>query len=73
MPFTLLKELPPLKMVLILDNLAGHKTPSFVVWMMEDGIMPLYTPIAGGWLNMAESVQNIVKRRALGGQLKNIS
>lgn len=66
--FTLLEELPSLKMVLILDNLAGHKTPSFVVWMMEHGIMPLYTPIAGSWLNMAESVQSIVKRRALGGE-----
>jgi len=67
-PFTLLEELPALKMVLILDNLAGHKTPSFVVWLMEHGIMPLYTPIAGSWLNMTESLQSIIKRRALGGQ-----
>jgi len=30
--------------------------------------MPLYTPISGSWLNMAESVQRIVSRRALSGQ-----
>ena len=30
--------------------------------------MPLYTPVGGSWLNMAESVQRIVKRRALEGQ-----
>lgn len=30
--------------------------------------MPLYTPLSGSWLNMAESVQRIVKRRALNGQ-----
>src|SRR5205085_10563180 len=27
---TLLASLPPLRMLLILDNLAGHKTPEFV-------------------------------------------
>ena len=57
-----------MKMVMILDNLAGHKTPAFVLWLVEHGIMPLYTPIAGSWLNMAESLQNIIKRRALSGQ-----
>lgn len=66
--FTLLKELPPLRMLLILDNLAGHKTPQFVCWLMEHGIMPLYTPLGGSWLNMAESVQRILVRRALSGQ-----
>jgi hypothetical protein len=30
--------------------------------------MPLYTPIGGSWLNMAESVQRILVRRALSGQ-----
>jgi hypothetical protein len=30
--------------------------------------MPLYTPIGGSWLNMAESVQRIVVPRALAGQ-----
>jgi hypothetical protein len=32
------------------------------------GILPLYTPIGGSWLNMAESIQRILVRRALGGQ-----
>jgi hypothetical protein len=65
---TLLAELPPLRMLLVLDNLAGHKTPEFVRWLFEHGIMPLYTPVGGSWLNMAESLQRILKRRALGGQ-----
>ncbi len=30
--------------------------------------MPLYTPLGGSWLNMAESVQRILKRWALVGQ-----
>ena len=30
--------------------------------------MPLYTPISGSWLNMAESVQRIIVPRALDGQ-----
>ena len=55
-------------MLLVLDNLAGHKTPAFVCWLFEHGIMPLYTPVGGSWLNMAESIQRVLKRRALGGQ-----
>src|ERR1700754_4562113 len=65
---TLLEELPPLRMLLVLDNLAGHKTPAFVCWLFEHGIMPLYTPVGGSWLNMAESIQRVLKRRALDGQ-----
>jgi hypothetical protein len=65
---TLLSELPPLRMLLVLDNLAGHKTPELVCWLFEHGIMPLYTPVGGSWLNMAESLQRILKRRALDGQ-----
>ena len=64
-PITLPAELPPLRMLLVLDNLKGHKTPEFVLWMFSQGIMPLYTPLAGSWLNMCESVQRIIKRRAL--------
>jgi hypothetical protein len=65
---TLLSELPPLRMLLVLDNLAGHKTPELVCWLFAHGIMPLYTPVGGSWLNMAESLQRILKRRALDGQ-----
>ncbi len=65
---TLLSELPPLRMLLVLDNLAGHKTAAFVCWLFTHGIMPLYTPLGGSWLNMAESIQRILKRRALEGQ-----
>ncbi len=65
---TLSAELPPLRMLLVLDNLAGHKTPELVLWMFEHGVMPLYTPLGGSWLNMAESVQRILARRALEGQ-----
>lgn len=66
--FTLPAQLPPLRMLLVLDNLAGHKTPAFVLWLVTQGIMPLYTPLGGSWLNMAESIQRILVRRALVGQ-----
>jgi hypothetical protein len=36
--------------------------------LFEHGVMPLYTPIGGSWLNMAESVQRIIIPRALAGQ-----
>ena len=66
--FTLPEQLPPLRMLLVWDNLAGHRTPEMVLWLCRHGIMPLYTPLGGSWLNMAESVQRILKRRALDGQ-----
>jgi hypothetical protein len=66
--FTLPAQLPPLRMLLVWDNLAGHQTPELMLWLCERGILPLYTPISGSWLNMAESVQRILKRRALDGQ-----
>jgi transposase len=67
-PFTLPEQLPPLRVLLVWDNLAGHKTPEMVLWLCRHGIMPLYTPLGGSWLNMAESIQRILKRRALDGQ-----
>ena len=65
---TLPKELPPLRMLLIWDNLKGHYTPEMVLWLFAHGIMPLYTPVGGSWLNLAESIQRILVRRALEGQ-----
>jgi len=59
---------PPVRVLLILDNLAGHKSYSLVQWCAEHGILLLYTPTAGSWLNMAESLQRIVCGRALSGQ-----
>jgi len=59
---------PPLRIVLVLDNLAGHLSYDLVRWLFDHGVMPLYTPVGGSWLNMAESVQRIIVRRALAGQ-----
>lgn len=67
-PISLPEDLPPLRMLLIWDNLTGHKTSSFVDWLIQHGIMPLYTPLGASWLNMTESIQRILKRRALAGQ-----
>ncbi len=39
-----------------------------VRWLLQHGVLPLYTPISGSWLNMAESLQRIIVRRALSGQ-----
>ena len=66
--FTLPAELPPLRLLLIWDNLTGHKNAEMVVWLCQHGVMPLYTPLGGSWLNMAESIQRILKRRTLDGQ-----
>jgi hypothetical protein len=59
---------PPLRMLLVLDNLTGHYTGAFVRWLFAHGILPLSTPLSGSYLNMAESIQRILKRRALRGQ-----
>jgi hypothetical protein len=60
--------LPPLRLILIWDNLAGHLSYSMVGWLFQHGVMPLYTPLSGSWLNLAESLQRIIVRRALSGQ-----
>lgn len=65
---TLPQELPPLRLLVVWDNLAGHYTTELVLWLFDHGIMPLYTPLGGSYLNMAESIQRILKRRALDGQ-----
>ena len=46
--------LPPVRMLLIWDNLAGHYTPELIRWLCAHGVLPLYTPLSGSWLNMAE-------------------
>lgn len=70
---TLLTELPPLRLLLVLDNLAGHKSAELVCWLFQHGVMPLYTPLSGSWLNLAEPVQRILARRALEGQYPETS
>jgi hypothetical protein len=60
--------LPPLRIILVLDNLAGHLSYDLMRWFVAHGVMPLYTPVGGSWLNMAESVQRIIVPRALAGQ-----
>jgi transposase len=62
------RPVPPIRLVLVWDNLAGHKSEAIVRWCLERGILLLYTPIGGSWLNMAESIQRILVRRALAGQ-----
>ena len=71
--FTLPQVLPPLRMLLVCDNLAGHKTPEFVLWLCEQGILPLYTPLGGSWLNMAESIQRRNVEPCQDNILKNLS
>jgi transposase len=59
--------LPPARILLIWDNLKGHLTYKLIEWCARRGIVPIYTPIAGSWLNLAESLQRILVRRALAG------
>lgn len=63
----LLEKWPVPRFLLIWDNLTGHKSYEMVKWLFEHGVIPLYTPLGGSWLNMTESIQGILKRRALGG------
>jgi hypothetical protein len=65
---TLCAVLPPLRLLLVMDNLAGHKSRALVEWLIAHGVLPLYTPLSGSWLNMTESVQRIIVHRALDGQ-----
>lgn len=67
-PISLPQELPALRMLLIWDNLRGHYTVEIVLWLFAHGVMPLYTPLSGSWLNMAESMQRILVNRGLAGQ-----
>jgi hypothetical protein len=62
------EPLPPLRLILIWDNLAGHTSWAMVRWLLAHGVMPLYTPLSGSWLNMAEAVQRIIVGRALAGE-----
>jgi len=63
-----LAGLPPIRLLLVWDNLIGHQTPALLCWLGERGVWPLFTPLGGSWLNLAESVQRILVRRALAGQ-----
>jgi hypothetical protein len=65
---TLPALLPPLRLLLVWDNLTGHHTPDLMLWLFAHGVMVLFTPLGGSWLNMAESIQRILGRRALAGQ-----
>jgi hypothetical protein len=65
---TLPAALPPLRLRRVWDNLTGHKSVARVVWLCQHGIMPLATPLGGSWLNMAQSIQRILKRRTLDAQ-----
>ncbi len=41
--FTLPEQLPPLRLLLVWDNLAGHKSAEMVVWLCRHGIIPIAT------------------------------
>jgi transposase len=62
------RNLPPIRLIVIWDNLKGHYTWELMKWCYQRGILLLYTPLSGSWLNMAESMLRILVRRALSGQ-----
>jgi hypothetical protein len=59
---------PPLRAILVWDNLAGDLSWSIVRWLFQHGVRPLSTPLSGSWLNRAESLQRIFRGRALAGK-----
>jgi hypothetical protein len=62
-----LAALPPVRLLVLWDNLTGHQTPALLNWLVARGIWPLFTPLGGSWLNLAESLQRILVHRALAG------
>jgi DDE superfamily endonuclease len=64
---TLPAELPPLRLLLVWDNLTGHHTPELLLWLFAHGVMVLYTPRSGSWLNLAAALQRLLSRRARAG------
>jgi len=54
--------------LLVWDNLKGHLTTSMAAWLFAHGVMSLYTPLSGSWLNMAGSILCLIVNRALAGQ-----
>jgi len=67
-PITLPAHPPPLRTLLVRDDLAGHRTPAFVLWLFAPGVMPLDPPSGGSRLTMAEGIQRVLNRRALDGR-----
>lgn len=63
-----LAALPPVRLLVVWDNLTGHQTPELLNWLVDHGVWPLFTPLGGSWLNLAESLQRILVHRALAGQ-----
>ncbi len=61
------EPLPPLRLILIWDNRAGHLSWAIVRWLLEHGVMPLDTPLGGSWLNMAASLHRSSVTRARAG------
>jgi hypothetical protein len=59
--------LRPLRLLPIRDRLAGQLSWSIVRWLFRHGILPLYAPLSGPRLNLAESVQRILVHRPLDG------
>jgi len=51
---TLSHILPCLRLLLIMDNLVGHKNPAWLCWCFSQGILPIYTPLAGTQAACAE-------------------
>jgi hypothetical protein len=60
--------LPPTAQTSCDRLLAGHYTVDLILWLLDHGIMPVFTPLGSSYLNLTESVQRIVQRRALDGQ-----
>jgi hypothetical protein len=56
--------LPPLRMLLVWDNLKGHRSTSIVTWLLTQGVMPLYTPLEYGRVISADSTTTSFRRSA---------
>jgi hypothetical protein len=66
-PPTMPDPLPPVRLLLVLDNLRGHKSPEFVAWPFQHGVIPLYTPLDGNIRRDRKKSSSGWKRRDVAG------
>jgi len=60
-------SLPPRRLLLGWDKLAGHLRGTIVAWRFPHGLLPVYPPLSSAGLNGAASVQRSLVPRALAG------
>jgi hypothetical protein len=62
---TLIEDLPPLRMLLIWDNIVGHTNAELLCWLFRQGVLPICTPLGGSWPEHWQNRSSICLKPAL--------